>query len=61
MLLKWQPARRGSAIGEPQYLQRLDLSETDACASNEKYQHVAEKIRQDRGEIVAGDKEERKT
>jgi hypothetical protein len=37
------------------------LSETDACSSNEKYQHVAEKIRQDRDEIVAGDKEERKT
>ena len=54
MLLERQPARRGIAIGEPQYLQKIDLSETGACSSNEINQHVAGKMRQDLGEIVAG-------
>jgi hypothetical protein len=54
MLLERQLVRRGSAIFEPQNLQQLDFSATAACSSNEKNQQVAKKMRQDRGEIVAG-------
>ena len=60
MHLERQPVRRGSAIFEPQYLQQLDFSETEACSSNEKNQQVAKKMKQYLGEIIAG-KEERKT